>query len=69
MTSNAVVPGGADDLLSVDEVAIWLRVPKRWVYERAQRGDLPSGRFGKYVRFRRRDVAAFIEAGFTGSAR
>lgn len=52
------------ELLTVDDVARWLNVPKRWVYDRAQRGELPSGRVGKYLRFRRPDVAAYIERTF-----
>jgi excisionase family DNA binding protein len=52
-------------LLTVDQVAMLLQVPKRWVYERAQRGDLPSGKVGKYLRFRRRDVLAYIDRQFT----
>ena len=52
------------ELLTVDDVARWLNVPKRWVYERAQRGDLPSGRFGKYLRFEHADVVTFIKQNF-----
>jgi PTS system nitrogen regulatory IIA component len=55
---------GDQELLTVDDVAQWLNVPKRWVYDRAQRGELPSGRVGKYLRFRRPDVAAFITRTF-----
>lgn len=69
MTGEGEAPISSGDLLTVDEVAAWLNVPKRWVYDRAQRGELPSGRVGKYLRFRRQEVAAFIEASFTGSAR
>lgn len=54
----------ADELLTVDEVARWLKVPRRWVYDRVQRGDLPAGRMGKYLRFRRHDVVAFIDKNF-----
>ncbi len=39
-----------DRLLTVAEVAARLAVPKQYVYEMAQRGELPSIRFGKYVR-------------------
>jgi excisionase family DNA binding protein len=56
---------GDQELLTVDDVARWLNVPKRWVYDRARRGDLPAGRAGKYLRFRRADVAAYIERMFS----
>jgi PTS system nitrogen regulatory IIA component len=58
---------GEEELLSVDDVARWLNVPKRWVYDRAQRGELPSGRAGKYLRFRRGDVAVYVERMFAQS--
>lgn len=59
--SAAPKSADTDHLLSVEDVAGWLRVSNRWVYERAQRGELASVRVGKYVRFRRHDVAAFVE--------
>lgn len=65
MTANALtMQHGDQELLSVDDVARWLNVPKRWVYDRVQRGELPAGRAGKYLRFRRADVAAYIERMF-----
>lgn len=53
-----------DGLLSVEEVAALLAVPKRWVYDAARRGELPSGRLGKYLRFRRTDVVDFVNKRF-----
>lgn len=57
------------ELLSVDEVANLLKVPRRWVYDCARRGDIPSAKVGKYLRFRRGDVAAFIDGRFAEAAR
>jgi excisionase family DNA binding protein len=45
-------------LLTVDEVALILRVPKSWVY--AHLGDLPTIRLGRYVRFRASDIEEFL---------
>lgn len=69
--STGTAPTGArvDELLTVEQVAAWLNVPKRWVYDRAQRGELPSGRVGRYLRFRQRDVANFIERSFPPDGR
>ena len=47
------------DLLTADEVARILRVPKSWVYSHVT--DLPAIRLGRYVRFRRRDIDRFLE--------
>ncbi len=42
--------GEGDRLLTIAEVADLLGVPKGYAYELARRGDLPTVRFGKYVR-------------------
>jgi excisionase family DNA binding protein len=56
----------ADPLLTVEEVADLLQVRTRWVYQHAQTGELPSVRIGKYVRFHRSDLAAFLDTRSTG---
>lgn len=48
-------------LLTADEVAERLRVPKTWVYRAAREGDLPSVRCGRYRRFDERDVDFWID--------
>ncbi|MDQ6776775.1 MAG: helix-turn-helix domain-containing protein [Actinomycetota bacterium] len=52
-------PGGGHDgestgqLLTADEVAVVLGVPRTFVYSLARRGELPTVRIGeRYVRFR-----------------
>lgn len=40
-----------EKLLTVDEVAALLKVPKSWVYERTRRGTIPHLKLGKYLRF------------------
>ena len=58
---------GLYELLTVDEVAVLLKVSKSWVYEHTRargipRSDrLPHVKIGKYVRFDRRLVRAFID--------
>ncbi len=45
-----------DDILTVEEVAAWLRVTPAWVRAHAngkRRPQLPGFKAGKYVRFRR----------------
>jgi excisionase family DNA binding protein len=52
-----------DRLLTVKEVAAWLRVSQAFVYAHAskeRRPYLQSVKIGKSVRFRRTDVEAFI---------
>ena len=53
-----------DSLLTVEEVAQLLHVPKSWVYERTRRrgpGSLPHLKLGKYLRFEVGVVREFLE--------
>jgi excisionase family DNA binding protein len=45
-------------LLTADEVAQILRVPRSWVYSHLS--DLPVIRLGRYVRFRRSEINGFL---------
>lgn len=38
-------------LLTAEELAVQLKVPVSWVYEQSRQGNLPTHRFGKYIRF------------------
>ena len=46
-------------LLTADEVAQMLRVPRSWVYSHLS--ELPVIRLGRYVRFRRSQIDGFLE--------
>ena len=51
-------------LLTVEEVADMLQVPKSWIYERTRRRgqeQLPPLKFGKYLRFEESAVREFLE--------
>jgi excisionase family DNA binding protein len=48
-------------LLTADDVAERLGVPRSWVYRAAREGDLPSVRCGRYRRFDEADVASWID--------
>ena len=47
-------------LLSAEETAERLAVPKSWVYAGARAGRIPHLRLGRYVRFRPETVAAWV---------
>lgn len=50
-------------LLSVDEVAEWLGIPKATIYQWRQKGYGPAGiAVGRYVRFEPGAVEAFLRA-------
>jgi excisionase family DNA binding protein len=58
------VSPGAGVLLTVHDVAEFLRVPPSWVYERTRRRGrdrLPHVKVGKYLRFRLSDLETYLE--------
>jgi excisionase family DNA binding protein len=58
----------ADRLLAAAEVAELLAVPERWVREHTRSGLIPHIRLGRYVRYRRTAVIAWVEAQERGGA-
>ncbi len=51
-----------DRLLTASEVAEMLAVPERWIRDASREGRIPCVRLGRYVRFRRETVLAWIES-------
>ena len=41
----------ANELLTIEEAAAFLKVPKSWIYERTRKGTIPHVKLGKYLRF------------------
>jgi excisionase family DNA binding protein len=58
-----VLPGGADDLLSVREVAERLGVSTASVYKLCDRSELAHVRVGNTIRFTPAAVAFFVRRG------
>lgn len=61
---NHTEPQRDDDVLTVEEVAVWLRVTPAWVRSHANRNrrpHLPAFKAGKYIRFKRGAVRQAIE--------
>jgi excisionase family DNA binding protein len=50
---------GNQALLTVDEVAEILRVPRSWIY--SHQDQLPTVRLGRYVRFKRSEIELFVD--------
>ena len=53
--------GDQANLLTVKEVASWLRLHEKRIYEFAASGEIPCVRIGRSVRFRADDVNRWIE--------
>jgi len=48
-------------LLTADQVARILGVPKTWVYEQSRNGRIPTVTLGRYRRYRAESIAEWVE--------
>ena len=64
MTYNAVqcynVTMLEDTILTIEEVAQYLRVSERTVYEWAQKGEIPAGKIGTVWRFKKSEIMRWV---------
>ena len=51
-----------DEIMTVEEVAKYLKLKPQTVYKWAQEGQLPGAKLGKEWRFRRRMIDEWIDA-------
>ncbi|MDR0597260.1 MAG: PTS sugar transporter subunit IIA [Treponema sp.] len=49
-----------DEILTMDEVAKYLRVSERTVYDWAQKGEIPSGKIGAVWRFKKSEIEKWV---------
>ena len=54
------VPETRDEILTLDEVATYLKAGKRTVYRLAQQGEIPAFKLGGTWRFRRSELDRWI---------
>jgi PTS system nitrogen regulatory IIA component len=50
----------SNDILTIEEVAKYLRVSERTVYEWAQKGEIPAGKIGTVWRFKKTDIERWV---------
>jgi excisionase family DNA binding protein len=60
---RAAVP--TDAVFTVDELAIYLKLPKRTLYKLAQEGTIPGHKVGRHWRFHRETIDAWLTRGTT----
>lgn len=49
-----------EDILTIEEVAKYLRVSERTVYDWAQKGEIPSGKIGTVWRFKKSELEKWV---------
>lgn len=50
------------DILTVDELQSYLKIPKPTLYALAQNGRIPAAKIGKHWRFRRGEIDEWLKA-------
>ena len=56
-----------DSILTIEEVAKYLRVSERTVYDWAQRGEIPSGKIGTVWRFKKGEIEKWVNERLSSS--
>jgi len=54
------------EILTLEEVAQYLRVSERTVYDWAQRGEIPAGKLGTSWRFKRSEIESWVDRKLSG---
>ncbi len=52
---------GKPEIMTLEEVADYLRISERTVYDWAQKGEIPCGKLGTAWRFKRSDIEAWVD--------
>ena len=60
VVSCAVVTAEMPEVLTVEEVAAWLRINKKTVYDAAKAGQIPCCKVGRILRFSRNAVLNWL---------
>ena len=55
------------DILTIEEVAQYLRVSERTVYDWANKGTIPSGKLGTTWRFKKSDIEHWVDEKLSGN--
>jgi len=58
-----------DDILTIEEVAKYLRVSERTVYDWAQKGEIPSGKIGTVWRFKKSEIEKWVNDRLSSNAK
>ena len=53
--------GTQDDILTIDELCIWLKFKKSFVYDLTSSNRIPFIKIGRHLRFRRSDIIDWLD--------
>ncbi len=60
MNAQPIGPNPVIEILSADEVAAWLKVDRKTIYNACARGQIPHQRLGKRVLFNRAALVSWL---------
>jgi excisionase family DNA binding protein len=49
------------EVLTIDELAVYLKIPKSTLYKLAREGKVPSNKIGRHWRFQKRSIDRWLE--------
>jgi excisionase family DNA binding protein len=49
------------DVLTIEELAIYLKIPKSTLYKLAREGKIPCKKIGRHWRFQKRSIERWLE--------
>ena len=55
------------DILTIEEIALYLRVSERTVYDWANKGSIPCGKLGTTWRFKRSEIEKWVDEKLSGN--
>ena len=58
-----------DAVFTIDELAVYLKLPKRTLYKLAQEGTVPGHKVGKHWRFHRETIDTWLTSRAPGERR
>jgi excisionase family DNA binding protein len=58
-------PVPTDAVFTIDELAVYLKLPKRTLYKLAQEGSVPGNKVGRHWRFRRETIDRWLDGSET----
>ena len=50
-----------EDVLTIEELAVYLKVSKSTLYKIVRQGDIPSQKVGRHWRFRKKAIVNWLE--------
>ena len=50
-----------NDIMTVDEISEWLRIPKSTLYKLCNEGRIPCTKIGKHWRFKRKTIESWFQ--------